>query len=551
MIKKFATLFLVLLTAFRSWTQTPAEWQADLRHLQKTVHEKYSNLFHTITAADWDKAVEKFHGEIPSLNKMQTLAGFIRMVSLFNIGHTQVATWGFHQPSSAAIKLSRYPYRLYWFSDGLYIQSADKQYEKAVGGRILKIGNMKTDDAIAAIRPLVSYENEQGFKSNSIFFLANPQFMQVQGITNTDQEVSMLISKDGKEQTVTFKSVDNTPPSATGIELPENWVAGRKTDITPLWQKDAGKFRYFEYLPSSKTVFVRHSVTQNDGPSTITAFFKKVFDFIDNNEVERLVLDVRLNGGGNNYLNKDIITGIIASRKINQPGKFFCIIGRRTFSAAQNLVNELERYTEVIFAGEPTSENVNFYGDTKTEVLPNSKLPVNLSWMWWQNLDPRDKRKATSPRLAADMSFADYYNNNDPALNAVMAYDPSQTLINKLTTLLKAGKKEEALKFARDYLADPLHRYFLDRVEPEINNEGYRLMQNGNKDLASHILEVNVKTFPESANAYDSYAESLMELGKNEEALKFYQVAIEKDKKGETAENSRKMIEKLKEKKGF
>jgi len=74
---------------------------------------------------------------------------------------------------------------------------------------------------------------------------------------------------------------------------------------------------------------------------------------VEKNDVEKLVLDVRMNGGGNNQLIKPIITGIIQLKKINKKGKFFCIIGRRTFSACQNLVNELERYTEVIFVGEP------------------------------------------------------------------------------------------------------------------------------------------------------------------------------------------------------
>ena len=43
----------------------------------------------------------------------------------------------------------------------------------------------------------------------------------------------------------------------------------------------------------------------------------------------------------------------------------FVIIGRRTFSACQNLVNELDNYTNAIFIGEPTAENINFYGDTR------------------------------------------------------------------------------------------------------------------------------------------------------------------------------------------
>jgi tetratricopeptide (TPR) repeat protein len=252
-----------------------------------------------------------------------------------------------------------------------------------------------------------------------------------------------------------------------------------------------------------------------------------------------------LNGGGNNYLNKAIITSIIASKKINQPGKFFCIIGRRTFSAAQNLTNELEKYTEVTFVGEPTAENVNFYGDTRVETLPNSKLQASLSWMWWQNLDPRDSRKATSPSLAVEMSFNDYRDNIDPVVNTIFNAEKARPLVPTLKAMIASGKKEEALAFAIDYKKDPQHRYLLDRMEPDINQEGYNMMTTNPGD-ASTLFEINTKLFPESANAFDSYAESFMYMGRNEEAIKYYQMAIAKDKEGITAENSKKMIEKMK-----
>lgn len=551
-MKKLLFVLAIFTITTSTYSQTTAEWRQDLRHLQQVVHSRYTNLFHTITAEKWDSAAEKLYNEIPSMEKTAVLSGFMKLVALFHIGHTQVNTFGFHQSGQNSIKLSRYPYQLFWFSDGLYIKAADKKYEQAVGGRVIRIGNMKTEDALEAIRPLVSYENEQGYKSNGPFFLATPEFLQTCGITQTAAEIPIVIMKDGREQTVVFKpDPGNNGGSATGLEIPEGWVAAKKNDTEPLWQKEPAAYRYYEYLPDSKTLYVRHSVTLNDGTKTIEAFFRNMVEFIDKNDVQRLVLDIRTNGGGNNYLNKSIINSIVMLRKINQKGKFFCIIGRRTFSAAQNLTNELEKYTEVIFAGEPTSENVNFYGDTRTEVLPNSKLQVNLSWMWWQNLDPRDTRKATSPQLAVDMSFADYYNNTDPVLQQVMNYNNRKELIPGITALLNSGKKEEAIRFAQEFQKDPVNRYITDRLETNINDEGYRLMANGNKETGSGLLEINMKLFPESANTYDSYAESLVNLGKPEEALKYYEMAIAKDKNGVTAENSRKMISRIKEKKGF
>jgi hypothetical protein len=190
MTKKIFIYLIAVFISTSSYCQTSAEWQSDLRQLQQIVHTKYSNLFYNITATNWDKAVDVFYNEIPVLEKEQVLAGFMKLVALFHIGHTQINSFGLHHGGSS-LQLNRLPYQLYWFSDGVYILSAAKKYEQAVGGRVIKIGKLKTEDALAAIRPLVSFENEQGFKANSMFFLSTPEFLKTQGITETASEVNI------------------------------------------------------------------------------------------------------------------------------------------------------------------------------------------------------------------------------------------------------------------------------------------------------------------------------------------------------------------------
>lgn len=541
----------MLLTAYmfcsatESKSQDVSAWQNDLRYLQRTVHEKYSNLFYNISATDWDKAVDSLYTQIPALDNYQRLTGFIKLVARFHIGHTQMNTFGMHA-STGAMQLHRYPFQLYWFNDGVYMISAEEKYASAVGGKITMIGNMKIDDALETMRPLVSYENEQGFKGNAVFFLATPEFVKAQGIANSADEIMIKYIKDGKESTVVFAAGNNNNVfSPTGLEIPAGWVSAKKNTDVPLWQKEPSAYRYMQYLPDTKTLYVRHSVTLNDGNKTIDDFFERMVGFIDSNDVQQLILDIRMNGGGNNNLNKSIIRAIIESRKINQKGKFFCVTGRRTFSAAQNLVNELEKYTEVTFVGEPTSENVNFYGDVRAETLPATGLQAALSWIWWQNMSATDNRKQTSPELAADMSFSDYYNNEDPALKAIFKYENEKPFLPTLVYLISNNKNEEAYQYALNYANDPAHRYVADKLEANINQEGYNQMRT-HIETASALFEINMKLFPESANACDSYAESLMYLGKKEDAVKYYEMAIAKDKVGITAENSRKMIEKIK-----
>lgn len=531
---------------------TTEQWREDLQFLKTRVHNKYDNLFYNVTAQEFDNAIATLDMQIPNLQPYEIAVEMSKIVAMFSIGHTNLWLFPAHgHQDNGSVPTSHFntlPVKFYKFSDGLFIQSVDKKYENAVGGKVLKIGNMETSHALEAIRPYVAYENEQGFISNAPFYLTILEVLNTAKIIDQLDYLPVVISKNGKEQTIRFEktplSMDRF--STTGLTISNDWVDAYSSSEKPLWMRSGMEYRSMEYLKDTKTLYIRHSATLNDGDKTIVKFFKEMVDFIDTHDVEKLILDVRMNGGGNNYLNKPIITSIIQAQKINQKGKFYCIIGRRTFSACQNLVNELEKYTEVTFVGEPTSENVNFYGDTKQEVLPNSKLTASLSWMWWQNLDPRDKRKWTAPHIAADMSFEDYVNGKDPSLIAILSHQQTVSLKEKMIELAEQKKTDKALEFAKSYIRNPQNRYYEDRFEVDINDAGYALMNKDKFQEAYILLNINTQLYPESANAYDSKAESLLKLGKKEEAIKTYQIAIYKDPNGPIGDNAKRQIEKIK-----
>ena len=324
-----------------------------------------------------------------------------------------------------------------------------------------------------------------------------------------------------------------------------DWVGARDSSKSPLYLKNLDKIYYFEYLPTEKAVYVRHSQIQDDPSENIPAFYKRLFEFIDKNEVEKLVLDLRLNGGGNNYKNKPIVTGIIEHQKINQPGKFFVIIGRRTFSACQNLVNELHNYTNVIFVGEPTAENINFYGDNRRVELPNSKLPVYLSFAWWQDKPQWENADYTTPQLAVETTFEAYRDNMDPVLDAALNFSADDFITDPMayfTQLFMEGKYELVVTEAQRLIEDPAYRFF--NFEAEFNKAGYNLLGNDNEG-ALFVFEMNTKLFPESANVWDSLAECHWKTGNPEKAKAFYNKAILLDPDGPTGANAKAMLKEM------
>ncbi|NNK72457.1 MAG: tetratricopeptide repeat protein, partial [Flavobacteriaceae bacterium] len=285
---------------------------------------------------------------------------------------------------------------------------------------------------------------------------------------------------------------------------------------------------------------------QDDPSETIPEFYTRVFDFIEKNEVERLVLDVRLNGGGNNYKNKALVTRIIESKKINQVGNFVVILGRRTFSACQNLVNELDNYTNAVFVGEPTGENINFYGDNNEVILPNTKTPVYLSFAWWQDKPQWENDDWLAPHIAIDLSFEDYKTNKDPVMDAALNFDDSNFVLDPMqymTELYTSGQQEKLATEVPKMVKDPRYKFF--DFEGELNSAGYTQIRRGDHQTAIAIFTFITQIFPDSANAWDSLAEGYMEAGDNEKAKEYYQKALKMDPEGPTGKNASSMLRKI------
>lgn len=527
---------------------TAADWQTDLRFLQHTVHKDYSFLFKNVTAAAFDEEVEKLYKAMPGIKDHERVAGLARIVALFKYGHTDI---GWRQ---VPVKYHVAPVNFYWFSDGMYVEGAAKEYATIVGAKLVKVEGVPVQKALEAIKPLVPVENDQYFKGYGLDFLTIPEALHAQGVTKElKSTITYTFEKGGKtfEQNVTTKDAFRMPRTYGFVSKNSGWITARDTTATPHYLKNLDKNYYYEYLPESKTVYVRQSQVLDDKTESIAAFYKKVFEFIEKNDVDKLVLDVRLNGGGNNYKNKPVVTGIIESKKINKPGKLFVIIGRRTFSACQNLVNELSNYTNALFVGEPTAENINFYGDNRRVELPKTGIPVFLSFAWWQDKPQWENADWLAPQLAVDMSLEDYKTNKDPVLAACINFSDKDVVIDPvahLRDLFMAGKYNEVESEAQKMVKDPKYRYM--NFETKINDAGYNLLNQKQTEGALFIFQLNTKLFPQSANAWDSFAEANWKAGKKEKAIEYYNKAIELDPKGVTGENARNMLKQIQAEKG-
>src|SRR5262245_9702 len=352
-------------------------WRDDLRYMAQEMPKRHRNLFHTTTRERFDAAVRQLDGRIPRLERHQIIVEMARIVATVGDGHTAVQ--GLLYGDKVGFRY--YPIALYLFKDGLFVYAAAPPYSSTVGWKVTRIGKAAADDAARAVSDLVCRDNEMAIKERVPLLLTTPEILHAVGLIDDMERASFVVEREGKTETLELKPVEGPRPSNDNWALGQrfsrlpDWVDARDpSSPVPLWLRRPEDYFWFEYLDDSKTAYVQYNDVSDKTGETVAAFSKRLFAFVESHPVERLVLDLRWNTGGNNYLNKPLLLGLIKSGQVAQRGKLFVLIGRRTFSAAQNLVNDLEAYTSAVFVGEPTAGRPNFYGDPARIVLPHSGI---------------------------------------------------------------------------------------------------------------------------------------------------------------------------------
>jgi hypothetical protein len=397
-------------------------WRSDLALLAREVRRKgyAKGVYRALPKKDFDDSVRKLNDAIPKLTDGQILVGMMRLLKAVGDGHT-----GILRPPAQAEYALALPLRFYLFKEGLFIIGADPKYKELLGAQVLRFGDRSVDEVMAALDPVISRDNETWPTQVAPYRMRSLPLLNALGMTSDIHRIPLaIVDPSGERRTVTVEA-DASYPDIWN-EFPKAWVTYAETLGTPLplYLKNTTTNYWFEYDSRSKVIYFQFNRVRNDPNESLAAFSERLFRFINEHEVSKLVIDMRWNNGGNTFLSRPLLNRVIRSETVDQPGKLFVIIGRRTFSAAQNTATYFERYTNATFVGEPTGSSPNFVGEETPFTLPYSKIVANVSDLYWESSWPQDNRKWIAPQIYVPPTFAAYRANRDPALEAILAFRP-------------------------------------------------------------------------------------------------------------------------------
>lgn len=434
---KYLTLIVWLCVFAHGCSQNNSEsnWSTDADVLVDSILTIHPNPYRQISPDQWQDVRRQFNQNSQNLSEVQAVLEMYKILAFAADGHTEEA---FTPP---VLRGRWLPLILRRFTDGWFIRTGDRRYRDLFGKPIIYIEGISIEEVVKRIKPLVSCDNDIGSLDGIGNLMRNVTILEALEIVQDDSVAISVRNEEGKNETVSVKATSDSWVTEDWIDVDQELNPEEK----PLYRRFGDNYD-FEYLNRDRILYVWFETIRDDGDETIAEFFDRVYRFAEQNAVDRFILDLRENSGGNLDLNGPVLHGLIRSKKINRSGRLFVIIGRDTYSAAMNLAILLEKHTYAIFVGEPTGATPNHFGDTKEFLLPQSQLTVEISELYWQNSDPRDNRPWLTPDIPIHLSFADFVQHRDPALDAIRNFKSSDPLVKDFGPTLQRWRRSNQQK---------------------------------------------------------------------------------------------------------
>ena len=399
-------------------TNTIENWITDIDYFSAMLKKTYYDPFYKIDESTWDNIIEKLKKDVPTLKDEEIIVRLSQFLALMGDGHMNINDH--FMPGKRRFQSKKLPITTKLFSDGCYIIGASEKYKGLLGAKIIKVNDVDFAKVFDTISTTISVDNEMGYKFLFNSFFRKMNILHGLGLSNSTNHIDIEYVIDGKKEKDTIFSVEDNSDFPELIRY-HTYFEKEYPMFLNNYRKGNIKWYWFKFLEDEKILYVQINGITSLPDNPLPKFCDSINDLINNNDLLAFVLDIRNNGGGNSNYNINILE-LMLTKKINIKGKSFTVIGPNTFSAAQNLTNIIENYTETIFIGEPTGSSPNFIGEISPFKLPYSGLVINSSNIYHQNGYSSDTRNWVPPDIYVDFTFEQFENGIDPIMEELIEF---------------------------------------------------------------------------------------------------------------------------------
>ena len=377
---------------------------------------------------------------LPHRSDAEILVALSRAVALAGNAHT----WLRLDPTRQGAFSTGFPIRIWWFSDGPFVLKAASQYARALRCRLVAIDGHDVSKVSAEVRSLFAGNVSWGDYLSPIY-LTSPDILLGLGLIRDRQQASFTF-RDARGNRFTLPiRAETLDPSAMPAESWQDlsplvatgrppWASALAVNAgrLPLWLEHAQQPYWFEFRPRTGMLYFQfnRSTDADAGPS-FREFGDSLLAFAEQHPVRSVVVDLRLNSGGNLDVAQAFMQRLGANGTINRRGRLFVIVGHCTFSAGLYHAAQLKQFTHARFVGESVGDRLDYWAEGGEIVLPNSHAVIQYAngFHRYSSVDYPQNRPyyaelripSLTPDVVAQLSSMDYFAGRDPALSAIEA----------------------------------------------------------------------------------------------------------------------------------
>jgi hypothetical protein len=408
-------LFMLLATAAcmsGAASEREKGWRSDVDFLLQAMRQQHYIYKSRPLPEELQEQAAKLKAEVPRLSDERMLAELQRLMVYLGDGHCYVLPWGAPRVQSKGL-----PLRFYLFSDGLFIIDAEKGHEQWIGCRVVRFAGASAEDVMAKMSALISRDNPMGIKWIGPFLLRFRGVLEAVAMGMDAEKIRLTLEdRKGLKTETMFDPAPIPPMRGVPKLIPSKLPA---SPPPPLYLANIAHPYWLKELPQAQMVYVQFNQVMNAADEPLEAFALRLQRFLEEQQPQALIVDVRHNNGGNAELLPPLVNVLNDFAKRRAQNKLFVITGRNTFSAAQIFISQADHLTPAIFAGEPSSSKPNFVGEENEVILPWSGAICSISNRYHESI-PGDQRVWIEPALKVELSSKDYFANYDPVLEAVL-----------------------------------------------------------------------------------------------------------------------------------
>lgn len=379
--------------------EATTDFEKDIRYLQAELPKKHPNLFFNISEEKFNAKIEEVIENSGEMNKEEQQIALEQILSLAGDAHT----------NSETTDGSMYPLDFTIIDEEIYIINANEKYQDMLFSKVLSIDGVDSDTILQRLETIIPHENQYWVAARVPRKLRFPSYLFGLSIVKEKASATFTVEKDGIVRSVVVK-----PTFYIAIKFVNTQSSRNLLD-----QYDRNYV--FDYYPEEKTLlFSYNSCMEMSEP--FEDFNKKMFQCMEENDVNRIILDVRNNVGGNSEVLNPFTEKLPTFIEQHPDTKVFILVGRRTFSGGMFAIfRTKDAVPDAIIVGENTGGALSIYAEIDYLDLPCSEVPVSCSTKYYRFSEIfayQNKGVDTcEPDVQIGVTIEDFIEGKDPVLD--------------------------------------------------------------------------------------------------------------------------------------